>query len=130
MGAQKAQEITITTPNEVGTMGKVFGLIATTSVNVKSFMAYTMGNQGIFKLVTSDNVKVGGQMEKAGYTVEKTDVVVVTCMDAIGTGAGLGKKLGDAGVNIDYAYATGVGGGEAVVVFAVDDVARAVKALG
>jgi len=130
MGAEKAKEITITTPNEVGTMGKVFGLIAKAGVNVKSFMAYSMGNQGTFKLLTSNNAKVAGLMEKAGYTVETAEVVAAACMDAIGTGADLGKKLGNAGVNIDYAYATGTGGGEAMVVFSVDDVNKAVKALG
>ncbi|MBN1916678.1 MAG: ACT domain-containing protein [Verrucomicrobia bacterium] len=129
MGAVKTQEITITAPNEVGTMGKVFGLVAKAGVNVKSFVAYSMGNQGTFKLITADNAKVAKLAEEAGYTVETTDVAVVTCTDAIGTGSDLGEKLGHAGVNIDYAYATGVGGGEAVVVFSVDDVAKAVKAL-
>ena len=129
MGAKKVQEVTVSTPNEVGTMGKVFNLIAEGGVNVKSFVAYVMSNQGIFKLITSDNAKVAGVMEGAGYTAEMTDVVAVTCADAIGTGADLGTKLGAAGVNIDYAYATGAGGGEAVAVFSVDDVDKAVKAL-
>jgi hypothetical protein len=129
MGAKKVQEVTITTPNEVGTMGKVFGLVAEASVNVKSFVAYVMSNQGVFKLITSDNAKVAGVMEEAGYTAEMADVVAVTCKDAIGTGADLGKKLGDTGVNIDYAYATGTGGGQAVVVFSVDNVDKAVRAL-
>jgi hypothetical protein len=129
MRAEKTREITITTPNDVGTMGKVFGLVAKAGVNVKSFMAYAMANQGTFKLITADNAKVAKLMEEAGYTVETAEVVAVTCTDAIGTGADLGKKLGSAGVNIDYAYATGTGGGEAVVVFSVDDVNKAVKAL-
>jgi hypothetical protein len=130
MGAEKVQEITIKTPNEVGTMGKVFGLIAKAGVNVRTFVAYVMQNQGVFKLITSNNAKVAQLMEGAGYTAEMGDVAVVTCTDAIGTGGDLGTKLGKAGVNIDYAYATGTGGGEAVVVFAVDNVDKAVKALG
>ncbi len=130
MGAQKAEEITIRTPNEVGTMGKVFGVIATAGVNVKSFVAWTEGNQGLFKLITSDNAKVAGLMESEGFSVERTQVVAVTCSDAIGSGADLGTKLGEAGVNIDYTYATGTGSGEAVVVFSVDNVDKAAAALG
>jgi hypothetical protein len=130
MGAEKVREITIRTPNEVGTMGKGFGLIAKAGVNVRSFVAYVVSNQGIFKLLTSNNAKVAQIMEKAGYTAEMSDVALVTCTDAIGTGADLGKKLGDARVNIDYAYATGTGGGEAVVVFSVDNVDKAVRILG
>jgi hypothetical protein len=129
MKAEKVQEITITTPNEVGTMGKVFKIISDAGVNVRSFVAYEMRNEGVFKLITSDNAKVAQLMEDAGYTAEMTNVVAVTCADAIGTGAGLGAKLGKAGVNIDYTYATGTGGGEAVVVFSVDDADKAVKAL-
>ena len=130
MGAERVQELTVTTPNEVGTMGKVFRLIADAGVNVKSFVAHVVSNQGVFKLITSNNAKVAGLMEGAGYTTEMSDVVAVVCADAIGTGAGLGKKLGDAGVNIDYAYATGTGGGEAVAVFSVDDIDKAIKTLG
>ncbi len=130
MGAERVQELTVTTPNEVGTMGKVFRLIADAGVNVKSFVAHVVSNQGVFKLITSNNAKVAGLMEGAGYTTEMSDVVAVVCADAIGTGADLGKKLGDAGVNIDYAYATGTGGGEAVAVFSVDDIDKAIKTLG
>jgi hypothetical protein len=130
MKAEKVQEITVRTPNEVGTMGKVFSLIAGAGVNVKSFIAYAESNQGIFKLITSDNAKVAGLAEGAGYTAEMSDVVAVVCTDAIGTGADLGTKLGKAGVNVDYTYATGTGTGDAVAVFSVDDIDKAVKALG
>lgn len=130
MGAEKVQEITIKTPNEVGTMGKVFGLIAKAGVNVRTFVAYAMQNEGVFKLITSDNAKVAQLMEGAGYTAEMGSAALVTCADAIGAGGDLGAKLGQAGVNIDYSYATGTGGGEAVVVFAVDNVDKAIQALG
>jgi len=130
MGAEKVQEITVTTPNEVGTMGKVFGIIAGADVNVRSFMAHASGNQGIFKLITSDNAKVAPLLEDEGFSVEKTDVMAVTCSDAMGAGAELGTKLGKAGINIDYTYATGTGTGEAVVVFAVDDADKAAQVLG
>jgi hypothetical protein len=129
MGAEKVQEITIKTPNEVGTMGKVFKLIADAGVNVRSFIAYVMANEGIFKLITSDNAAVAELMEDAGYTAEMANVVAVMCTDAIGTGADLGAKLGAAGVNIDYTYATGTGTNGAVIVFSVDNVDKAVKAL-
>jgi hypothetical protein len=130
MKAEKVKEVTVRTPNEVGTMGKVFSLIAKAGVNVKAFVAYVVSDQGVFKLITSDNAKVAGAMEGAGYTAETSDVVAVTCTDAIGTGADMGAKLGNAGVNIRYTYASGTGKGEAVAVFSVDDVDKAVKALG
>jgi len=130
MGAEKVQEVTVTTSNQMGTMGRVFSLIAGVGVNVKSFIAYVMSNQGIFKLIASDSAKVAEVMENAGYTVEMTYVAAVTCSDAIGTGADLGKKLGDAGISVDYTYATGTGTGEAVIVFAVDDVDKAIQVLG
>jgi hypothetical protein len=130
MGAERAKEITIRTPNEVGTMGKVFSVVAGAGVNVRSFVAWTQANQGVFKLITSNNAKVAEVMEKAGFAVEQSEVVAVKCADAMGTGAKLGTKLGEVGVNIDYTYATGTGTGEAVVVFSVDNVDKAVKALG
>jgi hypothetical protein len=129
MGAEKVQEITITTPNEPGTMGKVFKIIAEAGVNVRSFVAQVVHNEGVFRLITSDNANVAQLMEDAGYTAEMADVVAVACQDAIGTGADLGRKLGAAGVNIDYTYATGTGSGEAVIVFSVDDADKAAKAL-
>ena len=130
MGTEKVQEITVTTPNDVGTMAKVFGIIAGAGVNVRSFMAHASGNQGIFKLITADNAKVVPLLEDAGLIVEQTEVVAVTCKDAMGAGADLGTKLGEAGINIDYTYATGTGSGEAVVVFAVDNAEKAAQVLG
>jgi len=129
MKASKVSELIVTTPNIVGTMGKVFKLISEAGVNVPAFCAYVQEDKGVFLLVTDDNAKVGGVLSDAGYETRSDEVVCVLVESKVGTAAEIGTKLGDAGIDIRYCYATTGDAGESVAIFQTADNDRAVEVL-
>jgi hypothetical protein len=65
----------------------------------------------------------------AGFSVAENAVLCVTAASGKGAGAKLAAKLGKAGINLSYAYATTAGTGQSVAVFRVPDPDAAIKAL-
>jgi hypothetical protein len=65
-----------------------------------------------------------------GWNVTEEDVVAVTLADKPGALGAIASKLGEAGINIQYAY-TGPakGGRKATTYLAVADVAQALKTI-
>ncbi len=129
MKASKVAELIVTTPNVVGTMGRVFKLISEAGVNVSAFCAYVQENKGVFLLVTDNNAKVQSVLNAAGYETRSDQVVCVQVASKVGTGADIGTKLGDADIDIRYSYATSAATGESVSIFQTADNDRAVKVL-
>ena len=126
---EKVTQLNVTTPNEVGTMGKVFEAIAGIGVNIRAFCCYAMEDKAYFMLITDSNERVAELMKKMGYEVELLPVITVTVKPEIGTGGRLGKALGDAGVDIDCSYATSPAEGEGVAVFITKNPDKAFEAL-
>ncbi len=129
MKASKVAELIVTTPTEIGTMGKVFKLIAEVAVNVSAFCAYVQEDKGVFLLVTDDNAKVEDVLKAAGYDTRSEEVVCVQVESKVGTAAEIGVKLGDAGIDIRYIYATSAAAGESVAIFRTADNDKAIEVL-
>jgi hypothetical protein len=129
MKASKVAELIVTTPNEIGTMGKVFKLIAEAAVNVSAFCAYVEDDKGVFRLVSDDNAKVESVLQAAGYDTRSGEVVSVQVESKVGTAAEIGTKLGDAGIDIRHTYATSATAGESVAIFKTADNDKAIKVL-
>jgi len=130
MKASKVAELIVTTPNEVGTMGRVFKLIAEAGVSVRAFCAYVQEDKGVFLLVTDDNAKAESVLNAAAYETRSSEVVSVQVESRVGTGAEIGTKLGDAGIDIQHTYATSAVGGESVAILKTADDDRALEVLG
>ncbi len=129
MNASKVAELIVTTPNEIGTMGRVFKLIAEAAVNVSAFCAYVEDDKGLFRLVSDDNAKLESVLQAAGYETRSAGVVCVQVESKVGTGAEIGSKLGDAGIDIQHTYATSAMAGESVAIFKTADDDKAIEVL-
>ena len=129
MKVSKVSELIVTTPNEVGTMGRVFKLISEAGVSVSAFCAWVEDDKGVFRLITEDNAKVESVLQAAGYETRSGEVVCVQVESKVGTGAEIGNKLGDAGIDIQHTYATSAVGGESVAIFKTADDDKAVEVL-
>jgi hypothetical protein len=129
MKVSKVFELIVTAPNKIGTMGKVFKLIADIGVNVGAFCAWAEGDKGIFRLVTDNNGKVQNVLQAAGYETRTQEVLRVQTESKIGVGAEVGRKLGDAGVDIQHTYATSAVSGESVCILKTADDDKAVHVL-
>lgn len=129
MNVSKISELIVSTPNKIGTMGKVFKLIADVGVNVSAFCAWVEDDKGMFRLVTDNNANVQNVLQAAGYETRTQDAIRVQTESKIGVGAEVGKKLGDAGVDIKHTYATSAVNGESVCILKTADDEKALHVL-
>ncbi len=110
-------ELHVTTPDEPGIFGRVLGTLANAGVNLKAFCVWSEGGEGRFRLVTADNKKAEKALRTLGYKVKTNKVVTVEFGDRIGAGAEVGALLGNAVIDIHYAYGSSAGEGRTLLVF-------------
>jgi len=122
-------ELTVTTPDERGIFGRVLGTLANAGVNVKAFYVYSETDQGHFHLVTSDAKKAETALRTLGYKVKAKKVLTVRVTDRIGAGAEIGALLGNAVIDICYAYGTSSGEGKTLLVFHTSNNRKALDTL-
>ncbi len=122
-------ELTVTTPDEPGIFGRVLGTLANAGVNVKAFYVYSEESHGHFHLVTSDAKKAETALRTLGFKVKAKKVVTVLVSDRIGAGAEIGALLGNAAVDIRYAYGSTAGEGKTLLVFHTSNNRKAVDTL-
>jgi hypothetical protein len=128
--AQKEIELAVRLGNEPGALGKVFALIAQVGVNVLAYCAYSERNEGVILLVTDNAHKAKTTLTDAGYVCRANSVVLVGATDQVGGAALLGARLGHAGIDILYSYASSSGGNQFFAVFKTNDDRRALDVLG
>ena len=129
MSIQKMTEFTIQCPHRPGEMTRVLDTLARAGVNVQAFCGYGQGDKASLMLVPDDEKKTSSTLTTAGITFQTNDVIAYFGDSGSGKGASLGRKLSDAGVNIDYAYASTTGQGDSMFVFATKDVDKALDVL-
>jgi len=122
-------ELHVVTPNEPGIFGRVLSTLANAGVNVKAIYAYSEEREGHFHLVTSDPAKAEGALKTLGYRVKSKKVVAVLVGDRIGAGAEIGALLGNAAVDIQYAYGSSAGEGRTFLVFQTSNNKKAIETL-
>ncbi|MFW6124078.1 MAG: hypothetical protein ACOC5G_02545 [Acidobacteriota bacterium] len=123
------KQLTVTTPNEPGILGRVLGTLANAGVNLKAVWAHSEKDKGIFHLITSGYEKAKKCLEEIGYEVKIMDVVTVLMDDRIGAGAEIGALLGNAVIDIDYCYGSTAGLGKALLVFKTTNNKKALETL-
>ena len=125
------KELSVTAPNEVGTMAKICGPISEAKVNIWALSAWGEGNKGYFRFITDNNKKAYDALKTTGFPVEEKEIVVTELEDKPGTCFTASRKLAQAGVNINYWYYTTCGGcPTSRIVFSTNNNKKAVEVLG
>jgi hypothetical protein len=122
-------ELTVTAPDEPGIFGRVLGTLANAGVNVKAIYVYSEADQGHFHIVTSNARKAETALRTLGYKVKVKKVVTVLVADRIGAGAEIGALLGNAIIDIRYAYGSSAGEGKTALVFHTSNNRKAIDTL-
>lgn len=126
----KAKQITVWVESTPGQMGRVAKALGEAAVNITAFTAYTTGGESPIRLQVSSPAKAKKVLAGLGLRVTEEEVLRVTVADKPGTLGEIGSRLGDAGIQVDYAYASlAQGSKKADVVLGVADLAGAAKAL-
>jgi hypothetical protein len=126
----KAKQITVWVADRPGVLGAVAAVLGEKKVNIQAFLAHVHGDQGAIRLVVDKPAAAKKALASKGWKTSEEDVAAVTLADKPGALAAAASRLGNAGINIQYAYVgTAKGARKVTCYLAVGDVAAALKAL-
>jgi hypothetical protein len=125
-----SKELTLRMPDRPGTLGKTCKALAARGVNILAFQSFPLQGESQVRFVVNDSAvaKEVLNAERVSYT--EADVAQVKLSNRPGALANAASKLGDANINIDYAYC-GIdpNTNSPLLVFGVTEVAQAAKIL-
>jgi len=127
--ARKAKEISFTMPNKVGLFSEVTTAIAGAKINITAICAYGMGNIATFMLTTNSNTKAKRALEPLGVIIEERDVIEVEVPDKPGELQKISRRIANAGIDIEYMYATASSGKKETCIFMTADNPKAIKVI-
>lgn len=96
-------------PARVGLLADVTDAVKSAGVNITALSAYERDGQGKFLLVTDDNAKATAALARLNAEVKEKSVIEVDLTNEVGALQAVSRKLAEAGINIDYVYATTCG---------------------
>jgi len=127
--ARKSKEISFTKPNKAGLLSEITMAISGAGVNITAICAYAMGDNAYFMLTTSSNVKAKKALAPLNVALEERDVVEVELLNRPGELQKVAKRITNAGIDIEYMYATAGAGKTTTCVFKTADDAKAIKVI-
>lgn len=125
----KANELHVTCEDKPGTLARVTGPIAEARVNVNAICAYRMEGKAKFLIITADNKVAAEHLKNAGFTTNEKEVIVLETENEAGTLFRAAQQLANAGVDLDYVYATTGPQGNTWIVFATDAIESAMNVI-
>ena len=124
----RAKQLTIWVSDQPGRLGEIGNAFGAKKVNIRALMATTDGGRGAVRVVVDKHAAAKKICAAMGWEATEEEVLAVTLTDNPGTLGKVSKKLGAAGVNIQYVYAGPGGGKRAAVYLGVSDLKAALKA--
>ena len=125
-----AIELTIQIEDKPGTLAQCCGTLAERDVNILAFQGYEREGQSLIRIVVGDPATAKNLLDAAGIYYTETEVAQVTLRHRSGELFRAASRLGEAHINVNYAYCgTEPGSNTPLVVFGVTDVANAVSLL-
>ena len=126
--ARKVKEIRLFMLDKVGLLSEVTTAIAKAKVNINTICAYAMENHAFFMLTTSSHAKAKKALAPLGFGIEEKDVIQVEVPNKPGELQKVAEKIANAGIDIEYMYAT-TGGSKATCIFKTADDQKAMKVI-
>jgi hypothetical protein len=121
-------ELSLRLQNSPGALSRVCQVLANERVNL---IALSLDGSGTLRMVVDNHIHAAATLREQHYQVEEREVLYTIMPNQPGSLAKAVKLVSDAGVNLDYAYATGVENDRMVgVVIGVADTLRASAAAG
>jgi hypothetical protein len=117
------KDLTVVLDDKPGALADLGEATGGAGINIEGMCATTTGGKGEIHILVEDPGATREALQGEGMEVSgDRDVLVVEVEDRPGTMAEVTRKLGDAGVNIEFAYTTF---GGVRLVFGVDDLDKA-----
>jgi len=126
----KVRQVSVFLENKSGRLYEACRCLAEAEVNIRALAIAETADYGVLRLIVNDPDKAIRVMTENAFTVSETEVIAVEVTDRPGGLAAVLAPLYDANVNIEYLYCFVEKSGEsAVVVFRVEQIEQAIRAL-
>ena len=125
-----SKEFTVLMDDRPGTLGKVCRALADRNVNILAFHSFPIGGKSVTRLIVDNPKNAKAVLDAERLTGTETEVVQVKLPHRPGEIARVASRLGEANINIDYAYCgLEPGTNSPLVFFGVAQVSRAAPIL-
>jgi hypothetical protein len=101
----KLKQLSVFLENKPGALSAPCRLLAKAGINIQTFALADTREFGILRLVVEDTDKARRLLQRNGFAVKVTDVVVLEVPDRPGGLAAILNALDGTGINLEYAYA-------------------------
>lgn len=123
---RRGEQISIFLKNRPGIVADVFREFVEDAINVVGLTVMDTVDVGTLRMVVDDADKAKAALEKSGARYLDVPVMLLPIPNVPGAFARVAKALADAGVNIEYVYATACPDQESAMgVYRVSDIERA-----
>lgn len=99
-----SKEFTVTLEDRPGTLGTVSRALADRGVNIVAFQSIASGKNGLVRLVVDNPTKARNVLDNQALSYTEADVAQVALPHRPGELARVASQLGEADININYAY--------------------------
>jgi hypothetical protein len=98
------KELTVLMDDRPGTLGKVCGALAHRNVNILALHSFPIGGKSVTRFIVDNPSSAKSVLDTERLMCTETDVVQVKLPHKPGEIARIASRLGEAKININYAY--------------------------
>ncbi|MCP1663060.1 MULTISPECIES: ACT domain-containing protein [unclassified Methanocalculus] len=120
------KQISVFSENKPGRLAAIAEALQKSNVNIFAFSIAEASSFGVVRALVDNPGTARSVLENLGFAVQFTDVIAVRMKDEPGGLHEVARILGDAGINIEYAYAYS-GRDAAVLILRVSQAGEAIS---
>jgi hypothetical protein len=102
------KDCSIQLTNHPGDLGRVAQALARRGVNIKALAAISFGGVAMARILPDDIVVARSALEAANIRFTESEVNLVLLENKAGILASVANRLGEAGINLEALYVTGI----------------------
>ena len=123
------RDCSIQLTNKPGDLARVAQALARRGVNIKALAALSMDGVALTRILPDDIVVARSAFEAANIRFTESEVHLVLLENKAGVLANVCDRLGEAGINLEAIYVTGIADGLVELAIVSDNPKRAKKVL-
>ena len=123
------RDCSIQLSNKPGDLARVAQALARRGVNIKSLAALSMDGVARARILPDDIVAARSAFEAANIRFTESEVHIVLLENKAGVVASITERLGEAGINLEAIYVTGIADDLVELAIVSDDAKKAKKIL-
>ncbi|MCK5404926.1 MAG: ACT domain-containing protein [Desulfobulbaceae bacterium] len=124
------EQIAVFLENKTGRLAEITGVLAESGINIRALSLADTADFGILRIIVNDTPKAQEVLKAKGFTVGRTEVLVIEVPDRPGGLASVLSVVKEADLNIEYMYAFPLKVGETgLIIFRFDELATAINVM-